>query len=98
MVNLIFAVYDSKAQAYSNPHTFTTRGIAARNWEASVVDEKSPYNKYPEDFTFFELGSYDTESGMLLPLKTPVSMGTALEVLSKIDGPVRALEPQKGAM
>lgn len=92
MINLVFAVYDSKAECYSNPFLFTTRGMAHRSWETSCADEKAPYNQHPEDFTLFELGSYNTLTGELVSLKTPISMGTALEILSKADGPVRGVK------
>lgn len=79
MILKVFAVYDQKGEVYSNPWYRTTKGLALRDFEASVNDPNHPFCKNPEDFTMFELGDYDDSKGKFTNLSTPISLGLALE-------------------
>lgn len=79
-----YAVYDSKVGAYEQPFPMRTKGEALRSWVDVVNDEKTKFNKHPEDFTLMELGEYDDEKGHFINSPTgPVSIGVALEFLKK---------------
>lgn len=82
----VFAVYDSKVQAYMNPFCMETSGQAIRGWIDAVNDEKTAFNRHPDDFTLFELGIYDEQSGTFENLHTPISHGTALKYLQAAKG------------
>lgn len=75
----VYAIYDSKSEAYSKPHLELTRGLALRSWDSIVNDPNSSINKHPEDFTLFELGEYDPTSGQFQNHSTPLSLGVAIE-------------------
>jgi len=75
----VFAVYDSKAETYSQPHFMLTRGQAIRAWEVAVNDPETQFCRHPADFTFFELGEYDQLSGTFEQHKAKVSLGVAVE-------------------
>ena len=77
MIKIVTAIYDSKCEAYSAPSLFKTRGEAMRAWIEAVKDEKSPMFKHPEDYTMFEIGTYDEEKGVFNNSKAPYSYGTA---------------------
>jgi hypothetical protein len=81
----VFAVYDSKVEAYLSPFYMRTRGEAMRAWEATVMDTKNDFYKYPSDYTLFQLGMYDDSNGRFECLETPASLGTALEAKSRIE-------------
>lgn len=80
MISKAFTVYDSKIGAYLAPFFMKSRGEALRAWMDIVNDEKSAFNKHPEDFTLFEVGEYDDEKGQFKNLLTPHSLGVATEV------------------
>lgn len=76
----IFTVYDSKAEAYLPPFFMRSHGEALRAWEATVNDPNTNFNKFPADFTLFELGEFDDATAELLPLSPKRALSNALEV------------------
>lgn len=78
MMLKIFTTYDSKAEAYLQPFFLPSRGEAIRAWQDVVNDQKTQFNKYPEDFTLFELGEFDSRSGTITT-NTKISLGNAIE-------------------
>lgn len=79
MKTKMFTVYDSKAQAYMMPFFMNSRGEALRAWQDLCNDEKTQFGKHPEDFTLFEIGEYDQETGKITQTTAFISLGTALE-------------------
>lgn len=79
MKHLIFAVYDSKAEAFGMPMFFAAKGQAIRAFDDQCNDPSSMIGQHPGDFTLFELGSYDVSTGKITPLSTPASLGTGVE-------------------
>lgn len=56
-----------------------TKGEAIRGIMECLENKDHPFSKYPQDFTLFELGEYDDQTGKLLSLMTPMSHGVLLE-------------------
>lgn len=82
MLQMVFSVYDSKAEIFAQPMFMRTIGEAIRAWEAAIQDPNLDLNKHPADFTLFHIGSYDQSTGLLSVLEHgKVSYGTALESL-----------------
>lgn len=82
MIVKMFSVYDSKAEAYSTPQFYQTKGIAVRAFIEAIKQEDTPFCKYPEDFTLFEVGEFDDSfCGFNLHV-TPISIGKAIEFKS----------------
>lgn len=61
----IFAVFDKKAVVYMSPFYFLQKGQAIRAFEDSVNDPQSAFYKHPEDYSLFELGTFDDTSGII---------------------------------
>lgn len=80
MKTKIYAVYDSKAEAYMQPFFMQSRGIAMRSWEDIANDEKSQICKTPGDFTLFELGEWDEQTGVITMHESQVNLGLAIHV------------------
>lgn len=76
----VFAVYDSKIEAYLTPHFLRSRGEALRAYFHACNDENSQFAKSPSDFTFFEIGDYDDLTGSISMYESKISLGTALEL------------------
>lgn len=76
----IFAVHDSKAEIFGTPIFLPTLGLAIRAFADQVNNpEPNPISQHPEDYTLFDIGEYNQETGELIANKTPKSCGLALE-------------------
>lgn len=58
-----FAIYDEKSEAYMQPFANQTKGSAIRAFGDTVADDKTAFNKHPEDFSLVYLGSFDDHTG-----------------------------------
>lgn len=79
MLLKVYAVYDSKVEAYLNPFVMRSRGEALRGFESAVNDPQTSFCRHPADYTLFEIGEYDESSGLLKPHSVHVSCGVAVE-------------------
>lgn len=79
MISKIYAIYDSKLEAYMQPFFMQSKGQAVRAFTDTVNDDKTQFWKHPEDFTLFELGEYDDSTGKVSSYTTNISLGVALE-------------------
>ena len=77
----IFAIYDSKANAFMTPFFSQTTGTAVRDFESAVNSENSTFGKYAADYTLFHLGEFDQSSAGFAMHETPQNMGLALTYL-----------------
>lgn len=59
----VFVVYDSKTNLFLNPVFLPTKGHILRALTDLVAKEDHDFCKYSEDFTLYEIGSWDPESG-----------------------------------
>lgn len=75
----IFCVYDSKAETYGTPFFMENKGVALRGFQDVANDSSTQICKYPEDFTLFELGSFDPLTAKFVLSSTPTSLGVAIE-------------------
>lgn len=76
---LVFSVFDVKAEVYGTPIFFAAKGLATRAFEDQVNKPDSPIAQHPGDFTLFQIGEFDVDTGMLIPLPSPASLGTGVE-------------------
>lgn len=79
MKHNVFAVFDSKVEAFGMPLFMHNKAEAIRAFIDQVNDQKSLMSKHPEDFTLFHIGEYESSSGLMVPLTTPLSLGLAIE-------------------
>lgn len=80
----IYCVYDCKVESYGTPFFFKTKGDALRGFSEVANDLKTQIGKYPQDFTLFELGSYDELTGKFTIYSTPVALGVAIEYVKQV--------------
>lgn len=88
-----FAVYDVKAASFGNPMFVATRGVASRLFTEACADARSPMSKYPADYTLFEIGEYDPNSGILTGYKTTKHVLTAAAALASVESAREKAEP-----
>lgn len=75
----VFAIYDSKVQAYMTPWFARAAGEASRQFEDLVNDGKSLPSSHPADFTLFEIGEYDETKGVIMGHKAHISLSRGID-------------------
>jgi hypothetical protein len=79
----IFTIFDSAASAFKQPFFMHNNGIAIRAFSDLVNsdDQNVEIAKHPEQFTLFHIGEYDDSTGSIVPLDTPISVSTGVELI-----------------
>lgn len=81
-VERVMSVYDSKAEIFLKPFTVRTFGEAERNFRQVANDENTNIGLYPEDFTLFHVGDWDSCKGKMIELTAIKSLGTAINYVT----------------
>lgn len=76
----LYTLYDSKSESYSSPSVNPARGQAIRSFGDAVNSGESVLSSHPEDFTLFEIGEFDTSTGLLKAYDTKVSVANGADV------------------
>lgn len=79
----VYAVYDAKMQLFGIPFFQAKDNVAIRDF-GDAVNDKSPnnmWNKHPEDYSLFRIGTYENENGILLS-ELPLSLITASALMA----------------
>lgn len=83
MNDQVFTVYDSAAKRFLQPFFAETVEVACRMFRALVNKGDHQFSRFPEDYTLFHIGDFNAESGLIVPLTTPHSLGVALTFMDK---------------
>lgn len=79
MIHKIYSIYDSKAEAYLQPFFMIAKGSALRAITDLANDPSHAFCKHAEDYSLFELGSFDDGKAFFQLHDAPVSMGVLIE-------------------
>ncbi len=86
-----FTVRDSAAEAFMRPFFAQSKGAAIRSFADQVNDtDGNPIWQHPEDYTLFELGTFDELTGFL-KVHEPRSLGNGSTFLI-VDMPAVRME------
>lgn len=83
MIHLVFSVYDGPAAAYLPPVFASKVGVAIRMFETAVMDVDHQFARFAEDYTLFQLGTFNDEDGSLVSFATPEKVIGAWEIKSR---------------
>ncbi|QXP44299.1 MAG: nonstructural protein [Arizlama microvirus] len=83
MIKYIFAIYDSKANAFCEPVFTPNQAIAERSFTIASNDKTTYIGQSPTDYTLFRLGTWDDESGKFDLLDTPESLMLASSTIKE---------------
>lgn len=83
MLHYIFSVYDSKVDTFQNPFTAQHKGYALRDFERVANDKSTAIGSYPSDYTLFEIGTFNTQTGEIKQHDAKISLGTAIEFIKE---------------
>lgn len=76
----IYTIWDQKADAYLNPFFLPNDALALRTFKDCTNDDNHAFGKNPDDYTLFNLGSFNTTTGKFDIHGTPKSLGNGLIV------------------
>lgn len=79
MLQKMFVIYDSKTEAYLTPFFMPSKGDAIRALSSLVADVSHNFGKYPEDFTLFEIGSWNNSDCKFVLHEAKHSIGVLVE-------------------
>lgn len=85
MIYKCFSIFDSKSEAFMLPFTQMTQGEAIRAFSDVCNDPDHAFARHPGDYTLFDLGCFDTDSGKFTNHDTPISLGLALQHIRPTD-------------
>lgn len=71
-----YAVKDIQSQLFTNPYFLQNDTVALRSFETACKTENHQFNKYPEDFSMYHIGTYNIETGELIST-TPKQISNA---------------------
>ena len=77
----IYTVHDSATGAFLQPFFAQRDGAALRGFSDLVNQEGHEFNKHPEGYTLFNIGTYNDENGTIEP-REPKSLGNAVTFLT----------------
>lgn len=78
----IFAIRDTKADAFNTPFYMSTVGQALRAFGDEVNNPNSALSKHPEDYFLYELGIYEDATAAFNLLPAPRSLSSAVDFVS----------------
>lgn len=61
----MYTVHDKAAETYLPPFCMKTKAEAVRAFETTVNDPNSNFNKFPQDYSLVEIGTYDEDTGVI---------------------------------
>lgn len=67
MIKKIFCILDEKANAFLTPFVSENAATATRALQGAANDKQSFLGLYPEDYSVYELGSFDDQTGVIVP-------------------------------
>ena len=82
----VYAVYDSKAEAYLDPFYMMTDGLAIRAFQSAANDAQHDFHRFAADYTLFRIGSYHPETGFFTQDEAHTNLGTALQYVGVVAG------------
>ncbi len=61
----IFSVRDDAADRYMDPFVAPTVQFAIRGFEEACIQPDHQFNKFPDDYVLYHVGSFDPELGVI---------------------------------
>lgn len=78
-----FSVYDSKAELFATPFSSSNTATGIRMFESACNQKDQPFHAHGGDYTLFEIGVFDQDSGKLISHETPLNLGLAITFIQK---------------
>ncbi|AXL14703.1 nonstructural protein [Microviridae sp.] len=80
MEHKAFSVFDDKANCFMPPFFQHTTAMANRVFADAVRTKDHPFQTNPDDYTLYEIGTFDDTSGQIMPCKKILMITSATEI------------------
>lgn len=77
----IYIIYDVKSESYTAPTINPARGQAIRSFSDAINNPGSVIHDHPEDFTLFEIGTYDHNTGEIILHKSKEACANGVDLV-----------------
>lgn len=67
----VYAIYDSAAHVFTAPTIDISDASAVRSFQQAIANSGSVMNFKPDDFSLYQVGTFDVETGELEPFTPP---------------------------
>lgn len=71
MIYGVYSIYDSAAHVFTAPTIDISDASAVRSFQQAIANSGSVMNFKPDDFSLYQVGSFDVETGELEPFTPP---------------------------
>lgn len=90
MEQKIYAVYDMKIKIWEEGKIgFRNHMDAIRAFELAVNQTGTKFNAHPEDYAFYEIGTWNDETGLYTNLETKTCLGIASDFKKTVAPPLQ---------
>lgn len=87
----VYSMFDSAAQAFTQPFFLQNDGLAIRAFQDNINSpEPNNVSEHPDQFTLFRIAEYNDKTGIIDKLEKPISLG--IGVTFKNDPPINNSE------
>lgn len=83
MIHQMLSVFDVKAGCYARPVAMLSDAVGVRAFQDAVNDKSTEYAKHPEDYSIFNVGTFDDSTGEFTSSK-PTQLAQACVLLSAV--------------
>lgn len=82
----LFATHDIKADSFMQPFCAPHAGVATRGFTDAITRPQQPsdISNHPEDFNLYELGEFDSHTGVISPQDRPQLILTGASVANSV--------------
>lgn len=77
-----YAIFDSKANVFSQPFFAANNAVALRMFGNTADDPATNLHKNPVDYTLHHIGEYDDATGALVSIQ-PTNLGLASQFIQE---------------
>lgn len=90
MKQAVYCVKDLKIGIWEEPrYGFRNKIEAIRAFELAVNENGTKFNKFPTDYAFYIIGTWDDEAGKYEMYDTPESLGVASDFIKQVASPLQ---------
>lgn len=80
----VFLLKDEKSNSYGFPIARETRGLFIRDIQEALTEGRATFAKHPQDFSVFEVGEYDPQTGNIHTYETKNCLGLVQDFRSSL--------------
>lgn len=80
----IYAIFDSKTDAFLPPFISPNNRTAIREVQKAALKPDHPWNIFAADYTLFEIGTWNELKGEIHMHETKINQGTITQILARM--------------